>query len=272
MSEHGKYMETGGIMTHFHEDGQGDPLLLIHGSGPGVSAWANWRLVFPALSKHFRLYAPDVVGFGYTKRPEGIHYSVDVWVDHMISFIETNKLHNLSMIGNSMGGALALHIAYRRPDLVNKLILMGSVGLSFPITEELDLVWGYSPSFENMKRLMSTFSYDQTMVKNDNLVQLRYQASVQKGFQEAFASMFPAPRQRHVDALALNEEALKSITKPTLLIHGREDRVIPFEQTSLKMELLMPNAELHVFSKCGHWMQIEKTEPFCEQVIQFLSR
>lgn len=156
--------------------------------------------------------------------------------------------------------------------MVNKLILMGSVGLSFPITEELDLVWGYSPSFENMKRLMSTFSYDQTMVKNDNLVQLRYQASVQKGFQEAFASMFPAPRQRHVDALALNEEALKSITKPTLLIHGREDRVIPFEQTSLKMELLMPNAELHVFSKCGHWMQIEKTEPFCEQVIQFLSR
>lgn len=270
--EQGKYTEAGGIRTHFHEDGTGDPLLLIHGSGPGVSAWANWRLVFPVLSKHFHLYAPDVVGFGYTERPEGISYSVDVWVNHMIAFLEAINRKNLSIIGNSMGGALALHLAYRRPDLVSKLVLMGSVGVSFPITEELDAVWGYSPSFDNMKRLIRIFSCDPTMADNDDLVDMRYQASIQEGFQEAFSSMFPAPRQRHVDALALSEEALKSITIPVLLIHGREDRVIPLEHTSYKLVKLLPNAELHVFSQCGHWTQIEKTKPFCDQVIQFLRR
>lgn len=272
MVEQGKYIETEGINTHFHEDGEGNPLLLIHGSGPGVSAWANWRLVFPILSKHFHLFAPDVVGFGYTERPEGIRYSVDIWVDHMIAFIEALKLQNLSIIGNSMGGALALHLAHRRPDLINKLVLMGSVGVSFPITEELDAVWGYTPSFDNMKGLIRTFSYDQSMADNDDLVELRYQASIQEGFQESFSTMFPSPRQRHVDALALTEEALKGIDKPTLLIHGREDRVIPLEQTSWKLAHLLPNAELHVFSQCGHWTQIEKTKPFCDLVFQFLNR
>jgi 2-hydroxymuconate-semialdehyde hydrolase len=272
MIEKGKYIEAGGIQTHYHEDGNGEPLLLIHGSGPGVSAWANWRLVFPILSDHFHLYAPDVVGFGYTKRPEGIQYSVDLWVNHMISFIETMKLDKVSIVGNSMGGALALHLAQRRPDLIRKLILMGSVGLSFPITEELDQVWGYTPSLKNMKSLIRTFSYTQSMADNDDLVELRYQASIQEGFQEAYSTMFPAPRQRHVDALALNEDALSKMNIPTLLIHGREDRVIPLKETSWKMAQLLPDVELHVFSQCGHWTQIEKTKEFTDQVIHFLKQ
>lgn len=155
MIETGKYADVKGIKTHYHEDGQGEPLLLIHGSGPGVSAWANWRLVFPLLSQHFHLYAPDVVGFGYTERPKDIQYSVNVWVEHMINFVETMNLEKVSIIGNSMGGALALHIANRRPDLVKKLILMGSAGIEFPITEELDAVWGYTPSIENMKKSLA---------------------------------------------------------------------------------------------------------------------
>jgi 2-hydroxymuconate-semialdehyde hydrolase len=272
MIEKGKYIEVRGIKTHYHEDGNGEPLLLIHGSGPGVSAWANWRLVFPILSQHYHLYAPDVVGFGYTERPKDIQYSVNVWVEHMIDFIETMNLGKISIIGNSMGGALALHIANRRPDLVKKLILMGSVGIEFPITEELDAVWGYTPSFENMRKLIATFSNDQSMADNDNLVEMRYQASIQEGFQEAFSAMFPAPRQRHVNALALTEEQLGEIDIPVLLIHGREDRIIPLEKTSWNLSQIIPNAQLHVFPNCGHWVQIEKTQPFIGQAIEFLNR
>ncbi|MEH7482435.1 alpha/beta hydrolase [Neobacillus drentensis] len=272
MSEKGKFINAGGIQTHYHESGEGEPVLLIHGSGPGVSAWANWRLVFPILSKQYKLYAPDVVGFGYTERSENIQYSVDVWVEHMISFIETMNLEKISIIGNSMGGALALHIANRRPDLVKKLILMGSVGIEFPISKELDAVWGYMPSIENMRKLISTFSYDQSAARNDDLVELRYQASMEEGFQEAFSAMFPAPRQRQVNDLALTEGQLREITVPVLLIHGREDRIIPLEKTSWKMSQLIPKAELHVFSECGHWTQIEKTQPFVNQVVDFLKR
>jgi 2-hydroxymuconate-semialdehyde hydrolase len=272
MVEQGKFVEVKGIQTHYHEAGQGEPLLLIHGSGPGVTAWANWRLAFPILSEQYHLYAPDVVGFGDTDRPEGQEYSIDVWVNHMIDFIEAIGEPKVSVIGNSFGGAIALHLVNRRPDLVNRVILMGSVGNKSTISDGLDAVWGYTPSFENMKNLIKTFSYDQSNAENSDLVEMRYQASIQEGFQEAFSSMFPAPRQRHLDAMALSDDELKSIQAPVLLIHGREDKVIPIAETSWKIAQLIPNAQLHVFPHCGHWVQIEKTEPFIHQVIEFLNQ
>ncbi|WP_338470561.1 alpha/beta hydrolase [Niallia sp. XMNu-256] len=270
--ENGKYIDVKGIRTHYHEAGQGEALLLIHGSGPGVSAWANWRLALPTLSEHFHVYAPDVVGFGYTDRPAGIKYSIDAWVNHMIDFIETIGEKKVSIVGNSFGGAIALNLVHRRPDLVNKVILMGSVGNKSTISKGLDAVWGYEPSFENMKELIKIFAYDQTSAANDDLVEMRYQSSIQEGFHEAFSSMFPAPRQRHLDAMALTDEELASIKHPVLLIHGREDQVIPLEETSWKIAQLIPDAELHVFPHCGHWVQIEKTQEFLAQVIGFLNQ
>ena len=262
MVEQGKFIDVKGINTHYHEDGQGEALLLIHGSGPGVSAWANWRLVFPILSQQYHLYAPDVVGFGYSDRPEGIEYGIDVWAEHMINFLEAVNEKKVSIIGNSFGGAIALHVAKRRPDLINKLILMGSMGIDHPIAYGLNAVWGYQPSMENMKNLIKIFAYDQSMAENGDLVEMRYKSSIQEGFQESFSSMFPEPRQRHVGSMALSIDELSEIQFPVLLIHGREDQVIPLEETSFKLAKAIPNAELHVFPQCGHWVQIEKTKEF----------
>ena len=272
MVEQGKYADVQGIQTHYHEDGQGEPLLLIHGSGPGVSAWANWRLVFPILSEKYHLYAPDIVGFGYTDRPEGIQYSIDVWAEHMINFIDTVIKKKVSIIGNSFGGAIALHVAKRRPDLINKLIMMGSMGIDHHIADGLDKVWGYAPSFENMKDLIKIFAYDQSMAENGDLVEMRYQSSIQEGFHESFSAMFPEPRQRHVSAMALTIDQLQQIQFPTLVIHGRDDQVIPLEETSFKLVQAIPNAQLVVFPQCGHWVQIEKTKEFAGQVMAFLEQ
>ncbi len=269
--EEGKFIDVKGLNTHYHEDGQGEAVILIHGSGPGVSAWANWRLVFPILSKHFHLYAPDVVGFGYTDRPEGQEYNIHVWADHMIDFLDTVGEKKVTVIGNSFGGAIALHMAKKRPDLINKLIMMGSMGIDHKMTE-LDDVWGYEPSHENMKNLIKIFAYDQSMAENGDLVEMRYKSSIQPGFHESFSSMFPAPRQRHVGAMALTIDELNAIDFPALLVHGREDRVIPVEETSMKLALHMPQAELHIFPHCGHWVQIEKTQEFADLVIQFINR
>ena len=149
---------------------------------------------------------------------------------------------------------------------------MGSVGNESPISDGLDAVWGYTPSFENMKNLVKTFAYDQSMADNDDLVEMRYQSSIQEGFQEAFSAMFPAPRQKHLDAMALTEDQLRDIQIPVLLIHGREDRIIPLDKTSWKIAQVIPNAQLHVFPHCGHWVQIEKTKEFTGQVIEFLNQ
>lgn len=119
-----------------------------------------------------------------------------------------------------------------------------------------------------MKRLIQIFSYDQSVAENDDLVEMRYKATLDEEAFASYSSMFPAPRQRHIDAQVLTDEQLENIQTPTLLIHGREDRVVPLE-TSWKLANSLPNAELHVFSKCGHWTQIERTEAFCNLAMHF---
>jgi 2-hydroxymuconate-semialdehyde hydrolase len=258
-----------GIRTNYHDVGTGDPVLMIHGSGPGVSAWANWRLTMPELGKRFRVIAPDMVGFGYSQRPEGIRYKLDTWVDQAIGLLDALDIKKASVVGNSFGGAIALALAIRHPDRVKRLVLMGSVGVPFPITEGLDAVWGYQPSVENMRALLDIFAYDRKLV-NDELAQLRYKASIQPGFQESFSAMFPAPRQNGVDMLASLMEEVRKLAHQTLIVHGRDDKVIPL-QNSYDLLQAIPNAQLHVFGKCGHWTQIEHAARFSRLVGDFLA-
>ena len=269
--EVGQSIVAGGIRTNYHDlnsSAAGVPLLLIHGSGPGVSAFANWRLVMPAFAAKRRVIAPDMVGFGFTDRPANQAYTLDNWVAHAIGLLDALALPQVDLVGNSFGGALSLALAIRHPQRVRRLVLMGAAGVHFELTPALDAVWGYQPSFENMRTMMDLFAYDRSLV-NDELALLRYQASIRPGFQESFSAMFPAPRQRSIAALASPESDIAKLSQQTLVIHGREDQVIPMA-TSLKLSTLIPNAQLHVFGKCGHWTQIEHSARFARLVTDFL--
>ncbi|MCC5857309.1 MAG: alpha/beta fold hydrolase [Ectothiorhodospiraceae bacterium] len=266
--EIGQEIVAAGYRTNLHDRGQGEPLMLVHGSGPGVTAWANWRGAIPSLSETFRVVAPDMLGFGYSERPDDAEYNLDRWVDHAVGVLDALDLQHVNLVGNSFGGAVALALAIRHPERVRRLVLMGSVGVPFPISEGLDAVWGYTPSFENMRRLVKLFAYNQELV-TDELAELRYQASIRPGFQESFAAMFPAPRQRWVDAMASPEEAIRALPHETLILHGREDRVIPLD-TSLTLMQWIPKAQLHVFGHCGHWTQIEHAQRFIRLVRDFV--
>jgi 2-hydroxymuconate-semialdehyde hydrolase len=145
---------------------------------------------------------------------------------------------------------------------------MGSVGVSFELTPGLDAVWGYEPSFENMQAIMRIFAYDQSLI-GDALVQMRYEASKRPGVQEAYSRMFPAPRQRWVEAMAHPERKIRAISHPTLLVHGRDDKVIPLS-TSLTLLNWIDDSQLHVFGRCGHWTQIEHADAFARLVEGFL--
>ena len=148
------------------------------------------------------------------------------------------------------------------------LLEVRGLTMHFPITEGLDAVWGYEASVENMRRLLDLFAYD-TSRMTDGLARDRYEASVADGADERFAAMFPAPRQRWVDALATDDAEIRALPHPTLLVHGRDDRVIP-PATSLRLLELIPDAQLHVFGRCGHWTQIEWADAFNELVADFL--
>ena len=267
--EIGKRVRTGAFESNVHDQGKGAPVLLIHGSGPGVSAWANWRLVLPALAEQRRVIAPDMVGFGYTDRPQGIEYGMPVWVQQAVDLIDALGVERADLVGNSFGAGLALALAIRAPQRVRRLVLMGAMGVSFPITPGLDAVWGYEPSFESMKKLLDVFAYSRELV-NDELAKMRYEASIRPGFHESFSSMFPAPRQRSVEGMASPEDKIRALPHETLIVHGREDKVIP-QSNAIKLLELMPNAQLHIYGHCGHWTQIEHSARFNRLVGDFLA-
>ena len=226
-------INAGGIVTNFHDQGSGDPVLLIHGSGPGVSAWSNWRTVIPELSKQHRVIAPDLYGFGYTELPKGAIRDKTVWVQHVVDLADALGIGQFSVVGNSFGGAVAIALMREHPERVKRAVLMGAVGLEFPITEALDYVWGYSPTLENLRTALSYLATDPSRL-TDDLIRIRYEASVRKGVHQAYSSTFgPSPRQNQIAMLASIEAEIRSIQQEVLILHGKLDQVIPM-QVSLR--------------------------------------
>ncbi|WCP15971.1 2-hydroxy-6-oxo-2,4-heptadienoate hydrolase (plasmid) [Sphingobium sp. AntQ-1] len=266
--ELGKTMQAAGIATNYIEAGEGPPVVLIHGSGPGVTAYANWRLTLPGLSTHLRVLAPDMAGFGYTERKPGVRYDLDFWIGHLLGCLDAWGLERTHLVGNSFGGGLALAFAHRYPERVDKLVLMGSVGVSFELTYGLDAVWGYQPSMEEMRKLIGIFAHNKQLI-SDELVASRYKASVRPGYQESFSSLFPEPRQAHIEALATPEQDIAALPHEVLIVHGRDDQVIPVSN-AIRLNGLLQRSDLHIFGQCGHWTQIERATQFNRLVKDFL--
>jgi pimeloyl-ACP methyl ester carboxylesterase len=246
------------------------PVLLLHGSGPGVTAAANWRPVIPALSADRRVIAPDQLGFGGTATGEPRSYGRAAWTDHALALLDTLGLGTVDVIGNSMGGAIALSVAVARPGAVRRIVTMGSMGVAMALPYGLNEVWGYTPGPAQMRHVIGLFAHDRGLI-TDDLVEMRYQASLNPPVRDSWAAMFPAPRQRWVDDLALSGAELASIRAPVLLVHGRDDRVVPWRPSSGQLIDLLPDSRLHVISNCGHWTMIEKTADFLAVVQPFLA-
>ena len=174
------------------------------------------------------------------------------------------------IIGNSMGGAIALSLATARPDAVRRIVLMGSMGVAMALPAGLNTVWAYTPGVAQMREVIGLFAHDRGLI-TDELIELRYQASLSPAVRDSWAAMFPEPRQRWVDDLALSGAELAAIGVPVLLVHGRDDRVVPWRVSSAQLVDLLPDSRLHVLSGCGHWTMIEKTADFLAVVLPFLS-
>jgi pimeloyl-ACP methyl ester carboxylesterase len=263
-------VDARGIETSYLEAGSGDPVIMLHGSGPGVSALANWQHNIPMLAQRFRVLAPDIVGFGTTERPENIVYSLRTWTDHVWAFLDAHGIEKAAIVGNSLGGRIALQMATDRPDRITKMVLMGAPGVGMTLTDGLAALRAYEPSHDAMRDLLRNyFAVDPAMI-TDELVAIRYEASIAHGAYEAYRAMFFD--LRHTGSqLGITEDEVRAIATPTLLVHGREDKVVPM-QVSMTMLELLPNADLHVFSSCGHWTQIERADEFSALVADYLTR
>lgn len=267
--EIGTFVETCGYRTNVHDQGQGKPVVLLHGSGAGVSAWANWRNLIPKLSDRYRVLAPDLAGFGYTEIPDTFEFEfMATWIEQIEALLDALDVKSAHWVGNSFGGALTLWMAAHRPDLCDRLVLMGPGGWPTKVNDNLKALWSYKPSVENMRQLMDIMAFDRALV-TDELAELRYRATIRAGAQERFERIFPPPHQRWLDAQSLSIEALQSIANEVLIIHGRDDRVVD-PQSSWHLHQHLLHSQLHYIGRCGHWTQIEHPARFQLLVQNFL--
>lgn len=268
--EIGTFVETCGYRTHLHDVGAGEAVMLLHGSGAGVSGFANWRFIMPVLAERFRVVVPDQVGFGYTETPGGYEFRfMESWVEQVIAILDRLGIEKTHIVGNSFGGAVTLHAASKHPDRFGRIVLMGAGGAKIVMPPELEVLWGYKPSVENMKKLLQVMAYDQSIV-TDDLAEIRYRASTKPGVQEMFERIFPPPRQRWLDAQILPDEAMRALPHEVLILHGREDRIVPVA-ASQHMFSQIKRAQLHIFGECGHWTQIEHKQRFLRLVGDFFA-
>ncbi|WP_032492407.1 alpha/beta fold hydrolase [Rhodococcus opacus] len=246
----------------------GDPdapaLVLLHGSGPGAHAASNWAPIIPQLAKHFRVIAPDLVGFGKTELPASYPEHIMSWngmrleqVQGLLDTLDVSKAH---ILGNSMGGAVTLHLLAEAPDRFDRAALMGSIGA--PITkapqELIRLVNFYAdPRLVTYRQLMHSFVYDPaTFPGMDEIVQTRFAVATDPEVQEVQEVMFRSMRNG-MESIVLPPSVLGALPHEVLIFHGRQDRVVPLE-TSLYLLQHLKRAELHVLDRCGHWAQLER--------------
>lgn len=261
LGEQRKTVQAFDLETNYYDQGSGTPLVLLHGSGPGVSALTNWGKVIPEFSKHFRVIAPDMAGFGYTERKPDFTYDIKHWGKHLLAILDALELEKVHVIGNSFGGSLALATAARFPERFDKLCLMGTPCDKFEMTDGLAAGWHYTPSKENMRAVMSHFPYDPNII-TDELVSQRYKTSLIPGAQEGLQKLLVKPNDNGKTILSgMPERVVSEIQHQTLVLHGREDFVIPVGM-GLKLATSMPNADIHIFGKCGHWVQAERFDDF----------
>lgn len=259
-----------GVETHYLEAGEGEPLVLIHGGGAGADSRGNWEGCIPEYARRFRVLAPDMVGFGASAKPAAAAYNYGQTGRnrHMIAFIEQVAQGPAHVIGNSMGGATALGVAIRRPDLLKKLVLMGAAGLDIanPDTSSRAALSSYDYTPEGMRRLVGVLAGPHYKV-SDELIRYRHQLTLQPGAREASQAIAEHMR---ADPMTYPRDDIAAVKTPTLVVGGKLDKIAVLARTYGYLEL-MPNSWGFIFPHAGHWVMMEAPREFTAVTTAFLA-
>jgi len=272
-----KYIEVGGYKIRFVEKGKGSPVILIHGLGASLE-W--WQPNIDRLSEGYRVIALDFLGFGLTSKPSA-DFSLNLASDFMRSFLDALELPRVSLVGNSLGGLIALYVASRMPDRVDKLVLVDNAGMGQKLSILLRLgsvypVGEMALALRNrltVKIFLSRLFYDSRKVPYYLI--------------DCILKMFAIPRNAEsclrvlrtgVNIKGIKEEiwrslhgATSSLPHQALIIWGAEDRITPLAQAHVGKKLIR-NSELYVIESCGHIPQVECPEEFNQAVLEFLKQ
>ncbi|MFI6338935.1 alpha/beta fold hydrolase [Streptomyces sp. NPDC050535] len=262
----------------YHEAGDGPPLLLLHGSGPGVTGWRNYRGNLPVLARHFRCLALEFPGFGVSDPTA--ENPMTAAPKAVLRFLDGLGLDRVDVVGNSMGGFVAAGLAVARKDLFRRIVTIGGVGrniLSPAPSEGLNLLveFAENPTRQALVQWLRSMVHAPELL-TEELIEERWQSATEASTLDASRRIYGrAAMAAALAAQAHSDQpiwaALHKITAPTLLTWGRDDRVTPLENALLPMRTI-PKAELHVLPDCGHWAMIEQKAAWESAVLAFLTR
>ncbi|MFE3541922.1 alpha/beta fold hydrolase [Nocardia sp. NPDC059177] len=265
-------------VLRYHEAGAGEPLILLHGSGIGVSGWKNFGKNLASFAEHFHCYILEFPGFGISDPVAGQHPVLAAGAA-VARFMDALGIESAAMIGNSMGGVVGANLAMHQPDRVTKLVAIGGVGpniFSAAPSEGTRLLQEFAdePSRDKLVRWLNCMVHDRSMV-TEELVEDRWQAAIDPASHASLAAMYGSKAfeaQRAVAAkFAPYWSMLHTVRCPTLLTWGINDRQSPPDMLLVPMRLI-PNAEVHVFPNCGHWVMAEAKDAFERVALEFLRR
>lgn len=276
MSE--RIVRVGARQIFLTEAGRGPAVLMLHGGGPGASGVSNYSRNVEALARRFRVLVPDMPGYG--KSTKGLDRG-DPFGDlatSMLGMLDALGIGRAHVIGNSLGGACALRMALERPETVGRLVLMGPGGVDTTrqlptpgLKRLLNYYKGEGPTLEKLTRFIrGDLIYDGSLVP-EAVIQARFQASIDPEVVASPPLLGPKglPQFRKIDFT--RDPRLTVVQTPTLVLWGTEDRVNrPSGAHSLQRR--MPNCDVYLFSKTGHWVQWERADEFNAAVLAFLAR
>ena len=254
-------------------EGAREAVLFLHGSGPGATAFSNWQLALPALPEQFDGIAPDLLGYGQSSHPDPPPASMREWtqarVHALVGLLDELSIERTHVVGNSMGGRIALELLMQVPERFDRVVLMGSSGAPTEPTPELQRLMYFfqNPTPAAMRQLISWFSYDSQLVGDElrAIAEERLAAAMRPDVRRSFESTWTPPFD-----MVVPPTALRRITHPVLLIHGYNDAFVQLAASEY-MAKHLPNFQMHVFGQTGHWAQIEQATGFNRIVTQFLA-
>lgn len=272
-------LQTDQGVLRYHEAGSGPPLILLHGSGPGVTGWRNYRGNIGVFAETHHCYVLEFPGFGVSDPVKG--HPVLTAGSSVIRFMDALGIESAPVIGNSMGGVVGVNLAIKKPERVSKLVTIGGVGpnvFSSSPSEGLRLLQEFTdgPDRDKLVRWLTAMVYDPALI-TEELIEERWEAAINPDAQETAQMMYGsaafAMQQQFMAASDTPPywSMMHKVSCPTLLTWGRDDRVSPPDMSMVPMRLI-PNAELHIFPNCGHWVMIEAKRAFEGAVLDFLGR
>jgi len=262
-----KVVEVNGHDVAYHDVGDGVPVVFLHGSGPGVTGWANFGNNVEHL-QGIRSIVVDQPGFGASGRDEVYQRNyLDISADAVLGLLDALGLEQVGIVGNSMGADVAVTLTLEHPERISRMLLNGPGGTGVPILGPspsegiLRLMDFYmDPTRERIVDWLKTMVFDQRIL-TEELIESRFAAATSPGavknLQDAYATFYNPAFTGEVPLWA----KVHKIRQPTIICWGRDDRVAPVEGGLLPARR-MPKCDLRIYSRCGHWVQVERKADF----------